>query len=422
MAAKGKKIFISYRREDASDIAGRIRDWLVQTRRIAREDIFMDVTAILPGADFMQVVEQTIGQCRAMIVVISPSWLIQVNAPDTSYVRLEAEIALRHNIEVIPVLVGGARMPPAEQLPEGLRSLTRRNARPVRADSFDYDMDWVRRGLGINPGIRTGWVAAISAVLLVVLSVGILSQGPEDPSNPVWYAFHHATATPTSMLSPSPTPTPNNPYKFQNATLIMADDPMVDNSQGNQWAFYTRTSAVTKLPIGCMFERAGLHCLAPNGDAFPVVPQSPTFASLHNVIFEVKASFTQSHIYGTQHFDKSVYWLAVRDAHGSSYGASFTPDGHYELVVAASNASNILAQGTVSNFQTGNYVLNTIALAIQDNTLSLYVNFQLVNRVTDETISGAGHIDLEADGGPNTEPLTDVTEVVFSHARVWTLP
>ena len=49
MAAKGNKVFLSYRREDAGDVAGRIRDWLVQTRRIAREDIFMDVTAILPG-------------------------------------------------------------------------------------------------------------------------------------------------------------------------------------------------------------------------------------------------------------------------------------------------------------------------------------------------------------------------------------
>src|SRR5215469_11834364 len=94
MPGQAKKIFISYRREDAADVAGRIRDWLVQTRRIARDDIFMDVTAILPGADFMKVITDTLRQCRAVIVVISPSWLKQVNSPDTSYVRAEAEIAL----------------------------------------------------------------------------------------------------------------------------------------------------------------------------------------------------------------------------------------------------------------------------------------------------------------------------------------
>jgi hypothetical protein len=365
----------------------------------------------------MQVIEQAIGQCRAMIVVISPSWLIQVNAPNISYVRLEAEIALRHNIEVIPVLVGGARMPSAEQLPEGLRSLTRRNARPVRADSFDYDMDWVRRGLGINRGIRTGWVAAISTVLLVTLSAGILSQVPEGTSNPVWYAFHHTASTPTSMPSPSPTPTPNNPYNFQNATLIMADDPMVDDSHGNQWLV-----RMSNPNIGCMFEITGLHCLAKPGYAAVSTPQSPTFASLHNVIFEVKASFAQSHIYGTHQHDKSLYWLVVRSTSGAGYSVNFAPDGTYELAASAAGGANLLAQGTVSNFQRGDFSLNTIALAIQDNTLTLYVNFQLVNRVTDETVSGAGRIGLEVDGVPNPAPSTDVTEVVFGNARVWTLP
>jgi hypothetical protein len=34
MATKGKKSFISYWREDAADAAGRICDWLVQTRHV----------------------------------------------------------------------------------------------------------------------------------------------------------------------------------------------------------------------------------------------------------------------------------------------------------------------------------------------------------------------------------------------------
>jgi len=155
MAATSNKIFISYRREDAVDIAGRIRDWLIRVQRIPTDDVFMDVTAILPGADFVQQIADTIGQCRAMIVVISPSWLAQVNAPDTSYVRVEAETALSLNVPVIPVLVGGAQMPSAEQLPEGLRSLMRRNVRAVRSTDFDYDMEWVGRALGSEPAVQT---------------------------------------------------------------------------------------------------------------------------------------------------------------------------------------------------------------------------------------------------------------------------
>jgi hypothetical protein len=72
MAGKSGKIFISYRREDAADVAGRIRDWLVQAQHVARDDVFMDVTTLLPGTDFIQAIEQTISKCRAMIVIISP--------------------------------------------------------------------------------------------------------------------------------------------------------------------------------------------------------------------------------------------------------------------------------------------------------------------------------------------------------------
>jgi hypothetical protein len=95
----------------------------------------------------------------------------------------------------------------------------------------------------------------------VALSLGILSQTPADPSNPVWYAIHPATATATATVTPTatatlqPTPTPNNPYSFQNATLVL-NDPLLDNSQGNQWSLSTVPQA------NCQFGVAGLHCAA----------------------------------------------------------------------------------------------------------------------------------------------------------------
>src|SRR5258706_15381252 len=101
-----EKVFISYRREDAADIAGRIRDWLIKTWHLSKENVFMDVTGIPAGADFMQVIDHQIAQCQAMIIVISPSWLAQLNRPGASYVRQEAEAALRHPLKVIPIAVG----------------------------------------------------------------------------------------------------------------------------------------------------------------------------------------------------------------------------------------------------------------------------------------------------------------------------
>ena len=50
-------------------------------------------------------------------------------ADTQDFVRLEVETALRRrDVRVIPLLVDGARMPHSEDLPEELRTLTRRNA------------------------------------------------------------------------------------------------------------------------------------------------------------------------------------------------------------------------------------------------------------------------------------------------------
>lgn len=202
--AAANSIFISYRREDAADVAGRIRDWLVQERRVAKDDVIMDVTAILPGADFMRVIEEKIGQCRAMIVVISPSWLAQINAPAGVYLRAEAEAALRRNLLLIPVLVNGTQMPAAESLPASLRALTQRNAKQIRPDSFEYDMDFVRKALGIKPSTRVAGLTGISALLLVGLTLGILSQTTQW--RPQW-PFGNTPGPTATATTPADSPT-----------------------------------------------------------------------------------------------------------------------------------------------------------------------------------------------------------------------
>jgi hypothetical protein len=68
-----------------------------------------------------------------MLVVIGKEWVVDADGrrrleePD-DYVTMEVASALRRNIRVIPVLVEGARMPTAADLPEALAPLTRRHA------------------------------------------------------------------------------------------------------------------------------------------------------------------------------------------------------------------------------------------------------------------------------------------------------
>ena len=140
-------IFISYRRTDSADVAGRIYDRLVG--KFGRELIFKDVDSIPLGLDFKEYLDKKVGECSVLLAVIGSHWLDASDSEGqkrledpTDFVRIEIESALQRNIPVIPLLVHGARMPREESLPSSLRKLTYRNGTPVRSDpDFHRDMD-----------------------------------------------------------------------------------------------------------------------------------------------------------------------------------------------------------------------------------------------------------------------------------------
>ena len=63
------------------------------------------------------------------------------NAYPEDFVRVEVGTALKRGVRVIPVLVEGALMPQASQLPEDLKPLARRNALSVSHDRFRADSE-----------------------------------------------------------------------------------------------------------------------------------------------------------------------------------------------------------------------------------------------------------------------------------------
>jgi hypothetical protein len=95
----------------------------------------MDVNAIQPGRDFRKAIDESIHKCSVLLAVLGRDWLELKDASgqrrlddETDFVRLEIASALQRDIPVVPVLVRGARMPRAEQLPADLRELAYRNA------------------------------------------------------------------------------------------------------------------------------------------------------------------------------------------------------------------------------------------------------------------------------------------------------
>src|ERR1700747_1122745 len=112
-AAEGGGIFVSYRRQDSSHLAGRLYDHLAD--RFGEGQVFMDVDTIEPGLDFAEEVTRAVAACQVLVAVIGPAWLTaadgrgrrRLDDPD-DFVRLEIETALVRGVRVIPVLAQGA--------------------------------------------------------------------------------------------------------------------------------------------------------------------------------------------------------------------------------------------------------------------------------------------------------------------------
>lgn len=139
-------IFVSYRREDDSQLETTIT--LVNRLRqsFSSDSVFWDLDLLSLSEDFSSTIETRISESEAMIVVIGPTWLTARDwtggrrlENQNDFVRLEIESAFRRSKRVVPVLVNGAEMPRAEALPASLRALTRQNAIVLRSEHLEAD-------------------------------------------------------------------------------------------------------------------------------------------------------------------------------------------------------------------------------------------------------------------------------------------
>ena len=135
-------IFISYRRNDARGASGRLYDWL----RIAfgREKVFRDVASIGVGR-WRDKIDGALAQSAVCVAVVGQRWanaenLLRLHDAEDP-VRLELLTALGDaTITIVPTLVEGAAVPPAEQLPAELRPLFGMwNARSITENGWEDD-------------------------------------------------------------------------------------------------------------------------------------------------------------------------------------------------------------------------------------------------------------------------------------------
>jgi hypothetical protein len=137
------RIFISYRREDTAPYAGRIYDRLVT--EFGYEQVFFDIDTIPPGDDFVEVLTEKVESCDVLLAVIGKSWLTIADAAGRpriqdpgDFLAIEIGAALRRKVRVIPILVGGGRMPVMSELPGELGPLARRQAHELPDKGFSW--------------------------------------------------------------------------------------------------------------------------------------------------------------------------------------------------------------------------------------------------------------------------------------------
>lgn len=202
-------IFISYRRDDSRHAAGRLADDLSQA--FGAERIFRDIEGIDLGVDFAQSLEKALAACSVMLVLIGPQWLqVQDNKRGgrrldqaDDWIRQEIVTALKRDVRVVPVLLEGAHLPDAGELPAELQPLVRRQAMELSDVRWRGDLRRLIDALAKLPGFEP--------------KKPVDNNGPAQPSRKWWWIGGTVALLVLGALSslmenqpaPGPIPQPN---------------------------------------------------------------------------------------------------------------------------------------------------------------------------------------------------------------------
>ena len=273
LGAPRPRVFINYRREGSSAGYGhRIAERLIE--HFGPNACFVDIRNLQPGVDFVRAIGDAIRGCKAMIVVIGRDWLTQTTEQGgrrlddpRDFVRNEVRAALRADIRIIPVLVGRARMPSAEQLPEALKAVARRHAQELSDASWEHDIGKLiasleavgltRRRKGwpnVSRQVRTG-IAALALIIMVLsataLAVALLRERdvppppvplaipvmvkPSDSVPPERPAVVPAIAPPPPAVDPPTTPRVRRQRPVSSQTSVANVSQPASQSTSSRW-------------------------------------------------------------------------------------------------------------------------------------------------------------------------------------------
>lgn len=136
------RIFVSYRPSDSLMTAQHVYERLKAT--FGPDNVFKTIKEIPLGRDLQAVIMKSVRQSDIVLIIMGQSWLSigdskgqrRIDYPDDP-ARIELETAISQNMMIVPVLINGATMPTAGELPESVRALAGITPHTLPDDSED---------------------------------------------------------------------------------------------------------------------------------------------------------------------------------------------------------------------------------------------------------------------------------------------
>jgi len=189
-----------------------------------------------------------------------------------------------------------------------------------------------------------------------------------------------------------------NPYSPNTGTLAL-NDSLSDNSNGYFWGEGNDSGG------GCEFSGSAYHIYVSQLTSVHYCPAGVT--NFSNFTYQVQMTVVRG--------DAGGIVFRVDDGKKTEYAFTIGSDGTYNFdTYSIDNLSHTLKSGSSTAINTGLNQSNLIAVVANGSSIDLYVNNQHVDSVSDSTYS-QGKIGVAASSNGN------LTEVVFSNAKVWTL-
>ncbi|GAB2869943.1 toll/interleukin-1 receptor domain-containing protein [Lentzea nigeriaca] len=172
-------VFINYRRHPARDaFAATLHDRLAS--RFTSGNVFLDVTSIKPGERYPNRLRRHLDRADVVIAIVHPEWVRDLRS-GLDWVRWEIEHAFAEGKTIIPLLLDGARMPTAQELPRSIREFAHLQAVDDDLDVLpDRIGDPLQRSTAVRQTPRRPWTGALAIIVAAVAFAASALLVPDD--------------------------------------------------------------------------------------------------------------------------------------------------------------------------------------------------------------------------------------------------